>query len=103
MKGYVQKGNKIIETHYFKKDSMEDFIESMKERKDYLFHHIEDEWVEVFVEGKRVDYKEMWLCLEGKVLEDLINLKTGQSSDKDLKTLEYIKNTMKEFEAVYEK
>lgn len=49
-----------------------------------------------------MDYKEMWTCLRAKVLEDLINLKTGQSDDKDLDTLEYINSTMEKYELVYE-
>lgn len=49
-----------------------------------------------------MDHKEMWMCLRTKVLEDLINLKTGQSDDKDLDTLEYINSIMERYESVYE-
>lgn len=46
-----------------------------------------------------MDYRDMWMCLRAKVLEDLVDLKTGQRDDKDINTLQYINDTMKKYES----
>ena len=57
---------------------------------------------EVRYEDMNMDYKEMWVCLRTKVLEDLIDLKTGQTDEKDIATLQYINDTMKKYESAME-